>query len=107
MNIPSRPLGLVTEMVEEAGLRVTYAYDDLVFVEHNPFLIRFTDSGNVIQLYFNKNCDPDQAVILEGKLKYSANARGVVVNRMDEVYEIVPREDSEEMDIQFYQGDYS
>ena len=32
-----RPLGTVMQLLEELGHEVSYAYDDLVFVNHNGF----------------------------------------------------------------------
>lgn len=51
-----RPLGLVKEMVNSMGLEVTYAYEDLVFVEHNAFLLQFDDEKQLVALHINSEC---------------------------------------------------
>ena len=40
-----RPLGIAKEIIEATGLNVTYTYDDLVFIEHNPIIIQFDDKN--------------------------------------------------------------
>ena len=35
------------QLLEELGHEVTYAYDDLVFVNHNGFLLQFDNTGEV------------------------------------------------------------
>ena len=45
MALPYRPLGLVKQLLEEIGIEVTYAYEDLVFVQHNPILLQFGKVG--------------------------------------------------------------
>lgn len=41
MGVPYRPLGLVKEALEQIGIEVSYAYEDLVFIQHNHFLLQF------------------------------------------------------------------
>jgi hypothetical protein len=53
-----KPLGKITSILADLGLEVTYAYDDLVFVQHSAFLLQFTDKVNVLKLYTNSECDP-------------------------------------------------
>ncbi len=53
MPVPFRPLGLIKEMIEVSGLEVTYVYDDLVFIEHNAFLLQMGESGEDVAVWFN------------------------------------------------------
>lgn len=55
-----RPLGLVKEMVNSLGLEVTYAYEDLVFVEHNAFLLQFDDEKQLVRVYINHDCPEEE-----------------------------------------------
>lgn len=97
-----RPLGIVKEIVEESGLTVTYAYDDLVFVENNPFLIRFDDEkGNHLQLFFNKDCEANAATALEQKLEKASLARNMTITNCGR-YELKQKEGSEEIEIAFF-----
>ena len=61
MSVPYRPLGLIMEAVELMGLEVTHAYEDLVFISHNAFLLRMGSEGQQVYLYFNEGCEPEQA----------------------------------------------
>ena len=47
MTLPYRPLGVVKQLLEEIGMEITYAYDDLIFIQHNPVLLQFGKVGEV------------------------------------------------------------
>jgi len=53
MALPLRPLGTVQDMLAQLGHEITYAYDDLVFVQHNPFLLQFGATGDRLFFYAN------------------------------------------------------
>ena len=55
----TKPLGVVKNIVEEAGMGISYAYEDLVFLEHNSFLLQFTDCDKNILVHTNKEADKD------------------------------------------------
>jgi hypothetical protein len=67
-----RPLGTVVQLLEELGHEVTYAYDDLVFVDDNDFLLQFANTGPELNLFFNQSClkktvdDVEQSIIPAG-----------------------------------------
>lgn len=54
-----RPLGLVKDMLASMGLTPTYAYEDLVFVEHNAFLLQFEEE--TVGLHLNVDCPEEEA----------------------------------------------
>ena len=56
-----RELGKITAILADMGLEVTYAYDDLVFLQHSAFLLQFTDEPNALKLFINTECEPDEA----------------------------------------------
>jgi hypothetical protein len=66
-----QPLGKVANMVETMGLEVTYAYEDLAFIQHNAFLIQFTDDDSKLLVHFNEECPvgdrADLTTILSGR----------------------------------------
>lgn len=43
-KIPLMKLGVVKEIVEATGMGVSYAYEDLIFLDHNALLLQFTDA---------------------------------------------------------------
>ena len=96
-----RPLGIATEIIEETGLNVTYNYDDLVFVEHNPFLIQF-DDGNLknLNLFFNIDCEEQAAQQLASQLKKAASQREFTITPSGK-FEMTQKENTEELDIRF------
>lgn len=96
-----RPLGKVTEMIENIALEVTHAYDDLVFVLHNPFLIQFTDSPGVIKIFFNQDLKPARAKELEITLTEDAAKKDLTLE-IGGKYEMTQKEGEEEIDIRFY-----
>lgn len=101
MSIPYRPLGIITEVIEQMELNVTYAYDDLVFISHNAFLLRMGDVGESVHLYFNTESNVDKRGHIEQELMALTVSRGLnVIN--SGTYVMKPRED-EEMDIHFYE----
>ncbi len=52
-----RPLGVLKELVESLGLAVSYAYEDLVFLDHPHFLLQFTESATEILIHVNEEAD--------------------------------------------------
>jgi hypothetical protein len=105
MTIPYRPLGLIATLVEALGLQVTYAYDDLVFIEHNAFLLRMGDEGEDVYLYFNTASDPQERKNISRQLSAQAIHKGLVIHELG-TYEMNPA-DSENLRIQFHDYEMS
>lgn len=96
-----RPLGIAKEIIEETGLEVTYNYDDLVFVQHNPFMIQFDDENSKnLKLFFNVDCEEETAVKLEAQLKTFALQREFTITPSGK-FEMTQKEDTEEINIKF------
>ena len=53
--IQFRPLGIVKEVLDKMNIQISYAYDDLVFVEHNHYLLQFGEVGE--ELFFYRNTE--------------------------------------------------
>ncbi len=53
------PLGIVKEIVENAGMGISYAYEDLVFLEHNSYLLQFTDNEAEVLIHINQEADQE------------------------------------------------
>lgn len=101
MSIPYRPLGIITEVIEQMDLEVTYAYDDLVFISHNAFLLRMGDKGQTVHLYFNEESEADKRDMMQDELTRLAVARGLEIVYSG-TYKMQTRED-EQLDIHFYE----
>ncbi len=101
MTIAFRPLAEVKMMLEETGNDVSYAYDDLVFVEHTAFLIQFDDtSPQNLKLFFNAEIDKIESVALENKLVSAAKKRTFdLIN--SGYFKMEQKEDAEELELVF------
>ena len=69
-----KPLGKLKEVVEAAGMGISYAYDDLVFLDHNAFLMQFGDDNRTVILHTNSKADQKEADEGIGKLKIAAQS---------------------------------
>jgi len=69
-----RPLGKVKELVEAAGMGISYAYDDLVFLDNNDFLMQFSDDSKIVFIHRNSDADADEAAEGVSRLKKAASA---------------------------------
>lgn len=55
------PLGIIKNIIEEAGMGISYAYEDLVFLEHNSYLLQFTDNDQEVLVH--ENLEADKAMV--------------------------------------------
>lgn len=58
---PLRPLGIIKEILDSLGMEITYVYEDLVFIEHNHFLLQFGEVAEKAYFYQNTDCDDDES----------------------------------------------
>lgn len=70
-----RPLGIVKEIVEAAGMGISYVYDDLVFVDHNAFLLQFTDGAGELLVRVNRCTGGNELDAASVRLKQEASIR--------------------------------
>lgn len=66
----SRELGLVREALSGAGMDLSYAFEDLVFLSHNGFLLQFTDWQREILIHTNVE---GQAIDMAGRISLLQN----------------------------------
>ena len=67
------PLGKLKELVESAGMGISYAYEDLVFLDHNAFLLQFSDDGRTIFIHTNSEADTGEIVEGVSRLKKASS----------------------------------
>ena len=77
MDIPYRPLGLVKDLLNEFGIQIAYAYEDLVFTEHNNFLIQFGELGKNLMFFANGEMAPDEIEPLFAAVQSRAQVMGL------------------------------
>ncbi|MDF7823729.1 hypothetical protein P4B35_06860 [Pontiellaceae bacterium B12227] len=63
-----KPLGKITAILADLGLEVTYAYDDLVFVQECAFLLQFVDETSNLKIFTNTECNPIEANLAEKQI---------------------------------------
>ncbi|TCD47344.1 hypothetical protein [Chlorobium sp. N1] len=100
MDIPYRPLGPVMQLLEELGHEVTYAYDDLVFINDNDFLLQFGKTGPSVSLYFNRECPRKTAENIEQSIIPAADRKGIAITRKG-AYRLMEQE-GESVQIEFF-----
>lgn len=77
MTLPYRPLGVVKQLLEEIGFAITYAYEDLVFIEHNPFLLQFGKTGDLLFFSANVETGEEEARQQFAAIQAQAGAQGM------------------------------
>jgi hypothetical protein len=93
------PLGIIREAIMDQGLNLTYAYEDLVFIEHNAYLIQFTQNDSLVKIHFNMNCpDPDSDDIYK-RLKRSCKNRDITLEKGSRF--VMNQKENEELEILF------
>ena len=99
-----RPLGVTREILESIGMQISYAYDDLVFVDHTAFLIQFDDENpQNLKLYFNVECAIEAAKRLEAGLTDAAMNKNFTVSNCGK-FELKQKDGVEEFEIRFITG---
>lgn len=101
MDIPFRPLGPLMQLLEELGHEVTYAYDDLVFINDNDFLLQFGTAGHSLGLFFNRDCPKKTSEAIEQSIIPAADRKGLSITRKG-AYRLLGQED-ETMQIEFFE----
>jgi len=69
------------ELVESLGHEVTYAYEDLIFINHNDFLLQFTREPDTLDLFFNTVCSDDESGKIMTGMIDEASKRGLTILR--------------------------
>ncbi|MBU1232503.1 MAG: hypothetical protein KKD01_12740 [Proteobacteria bacterium] len=97
-----KPLGTVTEIVESAMMDVSYAYEDLIFLEQKGFLLQFTDREEEVLIHINKEVKKSEWAGPLALLQEKAEERTMVFSTGD--YFRMSNEDEESVHIQFYKN---
>ncbi|ACF45844.1 MAG: hypothetical protein OQK66_04760 [Prosthecochloris sp.] len=100
MNIPHRALGIVREIAADVGHEVTYAYEDLVFMDHNGYLFQFGAEPHMLDLYFNIEFPADESDEMTAKLVEAASKRSMTIERKGH-YELAQKPD-DNLEVKFF-----
>lgn len=77
MALPYRPLGLVKQLLEEIGIEITYAFEDLVFIQNNPALLQFGKVGEMLFFYANEDIEATEAAQLFATIQTKVGSHGM------------------------------
>lgn len=75
-----RKLGVVKDIVEAAGMGIAHVYEDLVFLNHNAFLLQFTKASGCLLLHLNRDAEEELAQGQIGLLKQAAQERDMRID---------------------------
>ncbi len=78
-------------VIEHLGFQVTHCYEDLVFIEHNAFLLRMEEQGEEVSLFFNSESDVDKRVEIAELFKTEGQAHQLVISSPG-TYQMTPNE---------------
>ena len=98
--VPFRPLGILKTLMEALGFEVTHCYEDLVFVEHNAFLLRMEEKGKKVSLLFNTESDVDKRDEIEEQLKIAGKAHNLIIS-CSGTYHMTPNEADGTINLEF------
>jgi len=87
-----RPLGKITALLAGCGLEVTYAYDDLVFVQDSAFILQFTDEPMQLKLFIHTECNPSEADRAASNIVLEFGKAGFTVTPVGRFF-LTPNED--------------
>lgn len=96
----NRALGLVREALTTAGMELSYAYEDLIFLEHNGFLLQFTDNEAELLIHTNSDANEDEVAGAIALLQVKATEVGLTFNRRGR-YRLTQVEGEEKIQLQF------
>lgn len=99
-GIPFRPLGIIKSVLEQTGFSISHCYEDLVFVNHNAFLLRMESKGSEISLLFNVDSDEDKRRAIASQLNRHGNDSKLNIAQRG-LYRLVPDEKSQTIAIEF------
>ncbi len=94
-----RPLGIAKDIIQAAGLRVSYTYNDLVFTEDNSVIFQFDDKNKkTLGFFINVTCDSSASDRIGKQLHDAAAEREYTIIQSGE-FEMEKKKGSEETEI--------
>lgn len=92
-------------IIEKATqLEITWAYEDIVFVEHSAFLIRFDEDTTRLHCYFNTDCSETESKVIFKCLEIAAKDEHMHIDNTGR-FNFLPVKDNDEIRIAFHETD--
>ncbi len=101
--IPFRPLGILKTALESLGYQVTHCYEDLVFIEHNAFLLRMEEKGEKVSLFFNTESESEKRAGIAKALTSAGNHHRLAITRLG-AYRMTPNEEDKSISLEFMEN---
>ncbi len=79
----TRELGAVREALNAAGIDISYAYEDLVFPEHNGFLLQFGAKEHEVLIHINAEANETELSVAINLLEEKGGETGLVFHQGD------------------------
>ncbi len=98
-----KPLGIVKEAVEAAGMRISYVYEDLIFIDHNAFLLQFAEEDNTLLIHINEAAQITEINDALVRLKEEGSARELMLH--DGGYYAISQKGAENIRLVFVEPD--
>ncbi len=98
--IPFRPLGVLKSLLESLGHQVTHCYEDLVFLEHNAFLLRMDEKGEEVSLFFNRESEPDKRATIAEALINAGKLYLLIITHRG-IYRLIPNTTDNTLSLEF------
>jgi len=84
-------------------LEISWAYEDIVFVEHTAFLIRFDrENTHKIYCYFNTDCPKTESLFIFKQLVKAADVEGMIIINSG-TFSLSDSKKKEEIQIKFHE----
>lgn len=100
--IPYRPFGIIKTHLENLGFEVTHYYEDLIFTEHNAFLLRMEEKGEDVSLLFNIESDKEKHEEIATLLQTEGNTTGLNITPTG-TYTMTANDEDATIDITFHE----
>ncbi len=96
-----RPLGQLKNVIENLDVDISHTYEDLVFLEHTAYIIRFDDKiYNRLYIHFNEECPENDAKDIFADFKKKAEAEGFDAI-LDKKFKMEADEENEQLRLEF------
>jgi hypothetical protein len=102
--IPFRPLGVLKTLLEGLGHQVTHCYEDLVFIEHNAFLLRMEEKGEEVSLFFNCESESDKRAGIAETLARAGKHSRLTITRLG-TYRLTPNATDNTVSLEFRENE--
>jgi len=99
-DVPYRPLGLIKTALESLGFEISHYYEDLIFVNHNAFLLLMERRGAEVSLFFNTESTPQLREEISSSLQKAGTSVHLSITRSG-TYSLIANEADATLDLRF------